>query len=68
MAEVVDRLYTFTVYVYHGWKPLGAPSSDTLTYNCWSQTGATTYIWEDQMKQPALVERFEFNIFAPGAR
>lgn len=69
-AEVVDKLYTFTLYVYRGWK--ATQGLDKAKYDVWQQTGATTgvpevYEWEDQMKHPKKIERFEFNIYAPGA-
>ncbi len=76
-AEVIDRLYQFTVYVYRGWKDAELDMVSTATpagnLACWRQTGPTTgttddYDWQDQMKHPNKVERFEFLIYSQGAQ
>jgi prepilin-type N-terminal cleavage/methylation domain-containing protein len=69
-AEVIDRLYQFTVYVYRGWKKtrLDPTGFDAANPNCWQQGGpAPLYTWEDQMLHPNKVERFEFLIYSQGA-
>ena len=72
-AEVVNKLYQFTLYVYRGWKDvqLDMTSFDPANIgvnNCWDGGAAVNYQWEDQMKHPSKIERFEWLIYAPGAR
>lgn len=77
-AEVIDRLYQFTVYVYRGWKDTtldmtGFDPANLGANTCWRQTSPTAgvaepYSWEDQMKHPNHIERFEFLIYSQGAQ
>ncbi len=71
-AEVIDRLYQFTVYVYRGWKDATCDMTNTLTppgtFACWTAGAASNYDWEDQMKHPNKIERFEFLIYSQGAQ
>ncbi|GEM_PF-6096283 len=76
VAEVVDRLYQFTIYIYRGWKPSVTTELTTDPFLFYTQTGPSAgntspnpgYQWMDQMKHPDFRERFEFTIYAPGAR
>ena len=72
-AEVIDRLYQFTVYVYRGWKDTTLDMTgfdpNLAAATCWQQGGpAVPYTWEDQMKHPNKIERFEFLIYSQGAQ
>ena len=72
-AEVVDKLYQFTLYVYRGWIAEQDEVTPDSTFNVWAQTGASTgsqstVTWQDQMKHSKKIERFEFTIYAQGAR
>lgn len=73
-AEVIDRLYQFTVYIYRGWKPVtcemtGFDPANLTANTCWHQSGnAEPYTWQDQMKHPNKIERFEFLVYSQGAQ
>ena len=73
VAEVIDREHQFTIYIYKGWKPGVVTDNTCGAFNCWNQTAPMAfstidYVWMDQMKHPDFKERFEFTVYAPGAR